>query len=106
SISKGKIFNLFNHFIFKVDANKDALIEEVANALQLKSPDKEQAMKMAATQVNEGVKNGVLQGVLVEDGKQVKLDLVLEKGQLKLNGQVIPEEQVASILFLAAMSMG
>ena len=99
SISKGKIFNLFNHFIFKVDANKDALIEEMANALQLKSPDREQAMKMAATQVNEGVKSGVLQGVLVEDGKQVKLDL-------KLNGQVISEEQVASMLFLAAMSMG
>ncbi|WP_155721089.1 DUF945 family protein, partial [Aggregatibacter actinomycetemcomitans] len=99
-------FNLFNHFIFKVDANKDALIEEMANALQLKSPDREQAMKMAATQVNEGVKSGVLQGVLVEDGKQVKLDLVLEKGQLKLNGQVISEEQVASMLFLAAMSIG
>ncbi len=42
----------------------------------------------------------------MDDGKQVKLDLVLEKGELKLNGQVIPEEQVVSILFLAMMSMG
>ncbi|MBN6065767.1 YdgA family protein [Aggregatibacter actinomycetemcomitans] len=106
SISKGKIFNLFNHFIFKVDANKDALIEETATLLQLENLDKEQAVKMATTQVNDGVKSGVLQGILVEDGKQVKLDLVLEKGELKLNGQVIPEEQVASMLFLAAMSMG
>ena len=56
--------------------------------------------------VNDGLKNPIQQGILVDDGKQVKLDLVLENGELKLNGKVIPEEQVASILFLAAMSMG
>ena len=61
---------------------------------------------MATMQIEQGVKNGVQQGILVDDGKQVKLDLVLEKGELKLNGQVIPEEQVVSILFLAMMSMG
>ena len=56
--------------------------------------------------INDGLKTPVQQGILVDDGKQVKLDLVLENGELKLNGKVIPEEQVASILFLAAMSMG
>ena len=61
---------------------------------------------MATEQVNLGVKNSVQQGILVEDGKSVKLDLVLEKGELKLNGNVIPEEQVASMLFLMVMSMG
>ena len=61
---------------------------------------------MATMQIEQGVKNGVQQGILVDDGKQVKLDLVLEKGELKLNSQVIPEEQVVSILFLAMMSMG
>ena len=61
---------------------------------------------MATEQVNLGVKNSVQQGILVEDGKSVKLDLVLEKGELKLNGKVIPEEQVASMLFLMVMSMG
>ncbi len=61
---------------------------------------------MATMQIEQGVKNGVQQGILVDDGKQVKLDLVLEKGQLRLNGQVIPEEQVVSILFLGMMSMG
>ena len=68
--------------------------------------DKEQATKVATEQVNLGVKNSVQQGILVEDGKSVKLDLVLEKGELKLNGNVIPEEQVASMLFLMVMSMG
>ena len=106
SLAKGKVFNLFNHFVFKVDANKAALVDQVATGLQLQSLDKEQATKMATIQIDQGVKNGVQQGILVDDGKQVKLELVLEKGQLKLNGQVIPEEQVISMLFLATMSMG
>ena len=106
SLAKGKVFNLFNHFVFKVDANKAALVDQVATGLQLQSLNKEQATQMATMQIEQGVKNGVQQGILVDDGKQVKLDLVLEKGELKLNGQVIPEEQVFSILFLAMMSMG
>ena len=89
-----------------MDANKAALVDQVATGLQLQSLDKEQATKMATIQIDQGVKNGVQQGILVDDGKQVKLELVLEKGQLKLNGQVIPEEQVISMLFLATMSMG
>lgn len=105
-LAEGKTFNLFNHFIFKVDVNKEALVEQVATGLQSLSLDKEQATKMAATEVEQDIKQGVQQGILVDDGKQVKLDLVLEKGELKLNGQVIPEEQVFSILFLAMMSMG
>ena len=106
SLAKGKVFNLFNHFVFKVDANKAALVDQVATGLQLQSLNKEQATQMATMQIEQGVKNGVQQGILVDDGKQVKLDLVLEKGELKLHGQVIPEEQVFSILFLAMMSMG
>ena len=90
-----------------MDANKEALIEETATVLQLdRLDDKEQATKVATEQVNLGVKNSVQQGILVEDGKSVKLDLVLEKGELKLNGKVIPEEQVVSMLFLMVMSMG
>ena len=106
AISQGKIFSLFNHFIFKVDANKEALIEEAAVILQLDQLDKEHATKVATEQINLGVKNSVQQGILVEDGKSVKLDLVLEKDELKLNGKEIPEEQVASMLFLLVMSMG
>ena len=89
-----------------MDVNKEALVEQVATGLQSPSLDKEQATKMAATEIEQDIKQGVQQGILVDDGKQVKLDLMLEKGELKLNGQVIPEEQVVSILFLAMMSMG
>lgn len=107
TLSTGKIFKLFRHFIFKIDANKAALIETLTAAEQLSSKlDKEEAARIAEMKINDGLKTPVQQGILVDDGKQVKLDLVLENGGLKLNGKVIPEEQVASILFLAAMSMG
>ena len=107
TLSTGKIFKLFRHFIFKIDANKAALIETLTAAEQLSSKlDKEEAARIAEMKINDSLKTPVQQGILVDDGKQVKLDLVLENGELKLNGKVIPEEQVASILFLAAMSMG
>ena len=107
TLSTGKIFKLFRHFIFKIDANKAALIETLTAAEQLSSKlDKEEAARIAEMKISDGLKTPVQQGILVDDGKQVKLDLVLENGELKLNGKVIPEEQVASILFLAAMSMG
>ena len=107
TLSTGKIFKLFRHFIFKIDANKAALIETLTAAEQLSSKlDKEEAARIAEMKINDGLKTPVQQGILVDDGKQVKLDLVLENGELKLNGKVIPEEQVASILFLATMSMG
>lgn len=107
TLSTGKIFKLFRHFIFKIDANKAALIETLTAAEQLSSKlDKEEVARIAEMKINDGLKTPVQQGILVDDGKQVKLDLVLENGELKLNGKVIPEEQVASILFLAAMSMG
>lgn len=107
TLSRGKIFNLFQHFIFKVNADKAALVEVASAAEQISAKvEKAQADRTAEMKVNDGLKNPIQQGILVDDGKQVKLDLVLENGELKLNGKVIPEEQVASILFLAAMSMG
>lgn len=107
TLSRGKIFNLFQHFIFKVNADKAALVEVASAAEQISAKvEKAQADRTAEIKVNDGLKNPIQQGILVDDGKQVKLDLVLENGELKLNGKVIPEEQVASILFLATMSMG
>ena len=41
---------------------------------------------------------------MVNNDKNVTLALVLEKGELKLNGQVIPEEQVQGVLFMLIMS--
>jgi len=40
---------------------------------------------------------------VVNNDKNVTLTLVLEKGELKLNDQVIPEEQVQGVLFMLMM---
>lgn len=107
TLSRGKIFNLFHHFIFKVNADKAALVEVASAAEQISEKvEKTQADRTAEMKVNDSLKNPIQQGILVDEGKHIKLELVLENGELKLNGKVIPEEQVASILFLAAMSMG
>ena len=107
TLSRGKIFSLFQHFIFKVNADKAALVEVASAAEQISEKvEKAQADRTAEMKVNDSLKTPIQQGILVDEGKHIKLDLVLENGELKLNGKVIPEEQVASILFLAAMSMG
>ena len=107
TLSRGKIFSLFHHFIFKVNADKAALVEVASAAEQISEKvEKTQADRTAEMKVNDSLKKPIQQGILVDEGKHIKLELVLENGELKLNGKVIPEEQVASILFLAAMSMG
>ena len=90
-----------------MNADKAALVEVASAAEQISEKvEKAQADRTAEMKVNDSLKTPIQQGILVDEGKHIKLDLVLENGELKLNGKVIPEEQVASILFLAAMSMG
>ena len=90
-----------------MNADKAALVEVASAAEQISEKvEKAQADRTAEMKVNVSLKNPIQQGILVDEGKHIKLELVLENGELKLNGKVIPEEQVASILFLAAMSMG
>ena len=54
--------------------------------------------------IEEQAKQAAAQNIVVNNDKNVTLALVLEKGELKLNGQVIPEEQVQGVLFMLIMS--
>jgi len=78
----------------------------VADLVRGVEVEKAQADRIAEMKVNDSLKNPIQQGILVDEGKHIKLDLVLENGELKLNGKVIPEEQVASIFFFIAMLVG
>lgn len=53
--------------------------------------------------IEEQAKQAAAQNIVVNNDKNVTLNLVLEKGELKLNGQVIPEEQVQGVLFMLIM---
>ena len=66
------------------------------------SPEEDKALIKA--QMEEQAKQAAAQNIVVNNDKNVTLALVLEKGELKLNGQVIPEEQVQGVLFMLIMS--
>ena len=59
---------------------------------------------MIKEKIEEQAKQAASQNMVVNNDKNVTLALVLEKGELKLNGQVIPEEQVQGLLFMLIMS--
>ena len=52
----------------------------------------------------DGQANAHLMKFLSKAFKVPKSAIILEKGELKLNGQVIPEEQVQGVLFMLIMS--
>lgn len=58
---------------------------------------------MIKAQIEEQAKQAAEKNIVVNTDKNVTLNLVLEKGELKLNGQVIPEEQVQGVLFMLIM---
>ena len=65
--------------------------------------DPEADKALIKAQIEEQAKQAAAQNIMVNNDKNVTLNLVLEKGELKLNGQVIPEEQVQGVLFMLMM---
>ena len=66
------------------------------------SPEEDKAFIIE--NIEEQAKQAATQNIVVNNDKNVTLTLVLEKGELKLNGQVIPEEQVQGVLFMLMMA--
>ena len=67
------------------------------------APEEDKAL--IKEKIEEQAKQVAAQNIVVNNDKNVTLNLVLEKGELKLNGQVIPEEQVQGVLFMLMMGM-
>ncbi|MBF1223786.1 MAG: DUF945 family protein, partial [Haemophilus influenzae] len=66
------------------------------------APEEDKAL--VKEKIEEQAKQAAAQNIVVNNDKNVTLTLVLEKGELKLNGQVIPEEQVQGVLFMLMMA--
>ncbi|OOF70866.1 YdgA family protein [Rodentibacter caecimuris] len=60
----------------------------------------------ANTEVEKMAQASAAKGIFINNEKNMQLNIVLENGELKLNGKVIPEEQVNLALFMLAMSIG
>ena len=94
----GSLYKQFTDFAVNIHVDK-AAAEKLMTQLD---PEADKALIKA--QIEEQAKHAAAQNIVVNNDKNVTLNLVLEKGELKLNGQVIPEEQVQGVLFMLIMS--
>ena len=94
----GSLYKQFTDFAVNIHVDK-AAVEKLMTQLD---PEEDKALIKA--QIEEQAKQAAAQNIVVNNDKNVTLNLVLEKGELKLNGQVIPEEQVQGVLFMLMMS--
>ena len=95
----GSLYKQFTDFAVNIHVDK-ATAEKLMTQLD---PEADKALIKA--QIEEQAKQAAAQNIMVNNDKNVTLNLVLEKGELKLNGQVIPEEQVQGVLFMLMMGM-
>ena len=95
----GSLYKQFTDFAVNIHVDK-ATAEKLMTQLD---PEADKALIKA--QIEEQAKQAAAQNIVVNNDKNVTLNLVLEKGELKLNGQVIPEEQVQGVLFMLMMGM-
>lgn len=93
----GSLYKQFTDFAVNIHVDK-ATAEKLMTQLD---PEADKALIKA--QIEEQAKQAAAQNIVVNNDKNVTLNLVLEKGELKLNGQVIPEEQVQGVLFMLMM---
>lgn len=97
-LMKGSLYKQFTDFAVHIHVDK-ATAEKI---LAQFSPEEDKAL--IKEKIEEQAKQAAAQNIVVNNDKNVTLALVLEKGELKLNGQVIPEEQVQGVLFMLIMS--
>ena len=98
-LMKGSLYKQFTDFAVHIHVDK-ATAEKILTQF---SPEEDKAL--IKEKIEEQAKQAAAQNIVVNNDKNVTLNLVLEKGELKLNGQVIPEEQVQGVLFMLMMGM-
>ena len=93
----GSLYKQFTDFAVHIHVDK-ATAEKIMTQF---APEEDKAL--VKEKIEEQAKQAAAQNIVVNNDKNVTLNLVLEKGELKLNGQVIPEEQVQGVLFMLMM---
>ena len=97
-LMKGNLYKQFTDFAVHIHVDK-ATAEKIMTQF---APEEDKAL--IKEKIEEQAKQAAAQNIVVNNDKNVTLALVLEKGELKLNGQVIPKEQVQGVLFMLIMS--
>ena len=94
----GSLYKQFTDFAVNIHVDK-ATAEKIITQFAT-----EEDKALVKEKIEEQAKQAAAQNIVVNNDKNVTLTLVLEKGELKLNGQVIPEEQVQGVLFMLMMA--
>ena len=98
------VLKQFNEFSVNIDVNKNT-----AAALLNVLTDDDEDMKQInlREKIEEFAVEGQQQGIVVNNADNMTLNLALdpEKVELKLNGNVIPEEKIQAVLFMLAMGV-
>ena len=94
----GSLYKQFTDFAVNIHVDK-VTAEKIITQF---APEEDKVL--VKEKIEEQAKQAAAQNIVVNNDKNVTLTLVLEKGELKLNGQVIPEEQVQGVLFMLMMA--
>ncbi|MBE2895403.1 YdgA family protein [Pasteurellaceae bacterium HPA106] len=108
ALMKGKVLSLFDRFAINADVNKPALTETV-KALNMidEDADAKTALSQAQADVDEMLQSAVAENILQKQSDEhYTLELKLDKGELKLNGTVIPEKDIANMLLMGILGAG
>lgn len=98
-LMRGKLYKQFTDFA--VDIQLDKVTAE--NILTKFAPEEEKANIKA--KIEEFAAQASSNGFAVNGDKSVTMKLLLENGELKLNGQPVPEEQIQGIILMSLMGM-
>ena len=94
----GKPLSLFKTLTLTLKSDKAALTSLTSAVEQLGGTPKEDADNLAQEAMTEMIDTLKPQNLLVEEESAVKSELILENGELKLNGTVIPEKEITSLI--------
>lgn len=98
-LMRGNLYKQFTDFAVDIQLDKAT----VENILTKFAPEEEKANVKA--KIEELAAQAAGNGFAVNGEKSVTMKLLLENGELKLNGQPVPEEQVQGIIFMLLMGM-
>mgnify|MGYP002753544614 FL=1 len=96
-LMRSGLYKQFKDFSINFDVNKETAISLLSKFVP------ENQKQDLVPRLNELVVDGEVNGIIVNTDKTVTLTLALENNELKLNGKLIPEEQLKMVLFMLAM---
>ncbi|EEX50321.1 YdgA family protein [Pasteurella dagmatis] len=106
ALTQGNVLSLFKQFAVNVDVNKSALAKFISISQQAANVPAQEADEYAKLYADSAMADLAQQGIFVDGETNSTLKLAIENGELKLNGQVIPEEQIIIALWQLFLGFG